>query len=114
MNLSTSARSTMKAGLGFSDVSTMKSETPATVQKSWQLSQYGSASILQQTASRHDLAPIGSPLWSAPEVFSASKIQGIEADVWSFGVILLEAVSRRPPFDGMPIEAIPLLVTQVR
>ena len=41
----------------------------------------------------------GTPLWMAPEVFGGGSHYGPEVDVYSYGVILWELLTRRQPWD---------------
>ena len=41
----------------------------------------------------------GTPLWMAPEVFAGSSHYGPEVDVYSFGIIMWELLTRRQPWD---------------
>ena len=41
----------------------------------------------------------GTPLWMAPEVFGGGRHYGPEVDVYSYGVILWELLTRREPWD---------------
>nr|AFN19672.1 serine/threonine receptor-like cytoplasmic kinase [Bambusa balcooa] len=48
---------------------------------------------------------VGTPCWMAPEVFQAmhEKNQyGLEVDIWSFGCFLLEMLTLRIPYQGLP------------
>jgi serine/threonine protein kinase len=45
---------------------------------------------------------IGSPYWMAPEVIS-SKGHDTKADIWSFGVTILELYSGAPPHHELPV-----------
>ena len=42
----------------------------------------------------------GTPLWMAPEVFSSNKYTE-KCDVFSFGIILWEVLTRRIPYEGV-------------
>ena len=45
---------------------------------------------------------VGTPKWSAPEVFSSNdKINYFQADVWSYGVVVWEVATRLMPWEGM-------------
>ena len=49
---------------------------------------------------------VGSPLWMAPEVIREGKKLPIceKADIWSFGIILLELFLGQPPIDYQDIQ----------
>src|SRR5690242_17117495 len=42
----------------------------------------------------------GSPAWSAPEVMRGESYTEL-ADVYSFGIVLWEVLTRRPPYEGI-------------
>jgi len=65
--------------------------------KQIKIADFGMASIisegeLQQTS-------CGSPHYASPEVVKGERYNGMEADIWSLGVILFALVSGRLPFD---------------
>jgi len=41
-----------------------------------------------QTSNAHLRTPCGSPLYTAPEIFSQGSYDGMKADIWSLGVVL--------------------------
>ncbi|XP_027365180.1 uncharacterized protein LOC113872105 [Abrus precatorius] len=48
---------------------------------------------------------VGTPRWMAPEVMRTmyeKNTYGLEADIWSFGCLLLEMLSLQIPYSGMP------------
>ena len=46
----------------------------------------------------------GSPYWMAPEVVMR-KGHSFSADVWSFGCVLIEMITSRPPWSDFSREA---------
>ena len=46
---------------------------------------------------------IGSPRWTSPEHFEKSDMAGIKGDIYSFGVILWELVTKQVPWNQMHI-----------
>lgn len=55
---------------------------------------------------------IGTVAWIAPEIFSNKKLYTEKADVYSFGVILWELLTRQMPFAEAEAFTIPVLVTK--
>ncbi|CAO2821516.1 unnamed protein product [Amaranthus hypochondriacus] len=48
---------------------------------------------------------VGTPCWMAPEVLQAMherKSYGLEADIWSYGCLLLELLTLEVPYSGIP------------
>ncbi|EEC76163.1 hypothetical protein OsI_13471 [Oryza sativa Indica Group] len=48
---------------------------------------------------------VGTPCWMAPEVLRAMRDKnqyGLEVDIWSFGCFLLEMLTLRIPYQGLP------------
>ncbi|KAE9027103.1 hypothetical protein PF011_g2202 [Phytophthora fragariae] len=52
---------------------------------------------------------IGSSVWIAPEVFKGEE-HSEKADVYSFGVILFEALSSSVPYNSISVDAVPFVV----
>ncbi|MQL80067.1 hypothetical protein Taro_012525 [Colocasia esculenta] len=54
-------------------------------------------------------ACVGTPRWMAPEVFSAmheGTVYGLEVDIWSYGCLILELLTLKIPYEGLPQEEI--------
>lgn len=52
----------------------------------------------------------GTPFWMAPELLRGETINTMASDVYSFGIILYEAYSRRDPYEGeIPSEVLRLV-----
>ena len=50
-----------------------------------------------------------SPIWAAPECFTGSELSP-SVDVFAFGVVIWECLTRLLPYRGMPQESIPVQV----
>jgi len=55
---------------------------------------------------------VGTVCWIAPEIFSNKKLYSEKADVYSYGMILWELITREMPFDDTETFTIPVLVTK--
>jgi len=53
---------------------------------------------------------IGTVGWVAPEIFSDKKFYSEKADIYSFGMICWELLTRKIPFDDIESFSVPLLV----
>ncbi|RQM27572.1 hypothetical protein B5M09_011667 [Aphanomyces astaci] len=52
---------------------------------------------------------VGTPMWLAPEVFNGDE-HTEKTDVYSFGIILYEALSGASPFENVSADAVPFIV----
>jgi len=57
------------------------------------------------------MTPVGTPCWTAPEVLR-NEVYTERADVFSYGVVLWELVTREDPYQGMPTFQIVIAVGQ--
>jgi len=55
---------------------------------------------------------VGTVCWIAPEIFNNKKLYSEKADVYSYGMILWELLTREMPFDDTETFTIPVLVTK--
>jgi serine/threonine protein kinase len=60
------------------------------------LSDFGFAAQLTQEINKRR-SVIGTPYWMAPEVIKGHKY-GLEADVWSVGIVAIEMIDGQPPY----------------
>lgn len=51
-------------------------------------------------ARRHDVVPVTNPVWMAPELIERRPYSGA-VDVYSFGIVLWELLTRHHPFDSL-------------
>jgi len=61
---------------------------------------FGLSRIVEQTLSA-TMTSCGTPCWTAPEILRNSRYTE-KADVYSFGILLWEIVTREDPYKGMP------------
>jgi len=67
------------------------------------LADFGLAKIKQSSSRAYDAGRAGTTEWIAPELFSADKPRYTKAcDVYSFGMVLWELMTRQRPYNGIP------------
>eukprot|EP01127_Copromyxa_protea_P017779 TRINITY_DN5466_c0_g1_i1.p1 TRINITY_DN5466_c0_g1~~TRINITY_DN5466_c0_g1_i1.p1 ORF type:complete len:686 (+),score=105.96 TRINITY_DN5466_c0_g1_i1:16-2073(+) len=72
---------------------------------------FGLSRVLDKSKSNMMTQNIGTVSWTAPEVFS-KKGYTEKADVYSFGIICWELLTREKPFGDVAAFSVPLLVTK--
>jgi serine/threonine protein kinase len=72
--------------------------------KNIKIADFGMASFLEEDKLLE--TSCGSPHYASPEVVKGLKYNGMEADVWSCGVILFALLTGRLPFDDENIQAL--------
>ena len=71
------------------------------------MSDFGLAASARNTNSfQSSKTGIGTLNWTAPEVFARHYKQRPESDIWSFGMIVYEVVTRTVPYDGLTLPQI--------
>ena len=63
------------------------------------LTDFGISTLLDGELSRHITSTKGTPMYWAPE--QLGNVVGREADYWAFGVIALEIIQKKHPFEGL-------------
>eukprot|EP00761_Pharyngomonas_kirbyi_P000234 gb/GECH01000234.1/.p1 GENE.gb/GECH01000234.1/~~gb/GECH01000234.1/.p1 ORF type:complete len:522 (+),score=119.99 gb/GECH01000234.1/:1-1566(+) len=76
------------------------------------LADFGMASLMQQGTLLE--TSCGSPHYVSPEVVKGERYDGMEADIWSLGVILYAMISGKLPFDDPDIQNVLLKVKRGR
>lgn len=61
---------------------------------------FGISKVQGDHAMTHTSSMMGSPQYMSPEQMTAAKSVDARADIWAMGVILLELLSGKAPFDG--------------
>jgi len=49
---------------------------------------------------KKQIGGVGTPFWMAPELLRGESVNAEASDIYSFGIILYEALSRRDPYEG--------------
>jgi serine/threonine protein kinase len=69
---------------------------------------FGVSGVLLHSARRNSF--VGTPYWMAPEVISRAAYDA-RADIWSFGITLIELVTGRPPYAHLDASKAMLLIS---
>jgi serine/threonine protein kinase len=82
------------------------------VDETWnvKVADFGLARIKEENAT---MTRCGTPCWTAPEIIRGDKY-GEKADVYSFGIIMWEVLTRRQPFAGRNFMGVSLDVLEGR
>jgi tRNA A-37 threonylcarbamoyl transferase component Bud32 len=80
----------------------------------WVLADFGLSKMEISATATFTASKIGTPAWASPEQLQ-NKHQGEPSDVWSFGVVVWEILTRQVPWEGyLPLEILAAVVTQGR
>jgi len=77
------------------------------------LCDFGVSALLPSTTSKRTTF-IGTPYWMAPEVITTGTSYDTKADIWSFGITILEMANGDPPMYGQPAERALAMITKQR
>lgn len=66
------------------------------------ITDFGVCKILSDKANQTNHTCVGTEIYMAPEVLGFSTLSCVKADIWSFGMVLVELVTMYPPYHGMP------------
>lgn len=77
------------------------------------LCDFGVSAMLPSNASKRTTF-IGTPYWMAPEVITTGASYDYKADIWSFGITVLEMANGEPPMSGQDARRAIMLIPKQR
>ncbi|MGA2654889.1 MAG: protein kinase, partial [Gammaproteobacteria bacterium] len=65
------------------------------------LSDFGLSKLKSESSSKVTMGAAGTPAWMAPELFGDKPHHTVEADIYSYAIVLWELATRKDPYEGL-------------